>query len=159
MTTRNHHNVPLELATYQRLNGSVFMDMLCRLVHRLDKGTSGCLALAKHVDAATWLCQAFLPSPVNAQFAVEKVYWGFVVADRQLESRGRINSPVVVEGVNVPGETYYKVLGQAGELFWLELRPKTGRKHQLRQHCAFTLAAPVLGDTLYGKTRESPQVK
>ena len=49
-----------------------------------------------------------------------------------------------------PAVTDYRVLGRSGELTWLELKPRTGRMHQLRVHCA-SLGCPVLGDAVYGR--------
>lgn len=56
-----------------------------------------------------------------------------------------------------PALTRYRVIDVRGPLAWLELEPITGRKHQLRQHCAWELGAPVLGDSRYGTVRREPQ--
>jgi 23S rRNA-/tRNA-specific pseudouridylate synthase len=54
-----------------------------------------------------------------------------------------------VHGDGDPARTAWRVLGRAPGLAWLELRPETGRTHQLRVHCAH-LGCPILGDALYG---------
>src|SRR5439155_62113 len=51
--------------------------------------------------------------------------------------------------------TDYRVLGTAGGRAWLELRPRTGRTHQIRVHCAL-IGCPVVGDTAYGGPDDAP---
>ncbi len=130
-----------------------------RLVHRLDRDTSGVLVVARSPGVAAKLAAAFRTR------AVEKVYWAVVVG-RPVPVEGRIDAPLVrhepgIGGARVAvaeeGErdaaralTDYRTLDHAGrKLAWLELRPLTGRTHQLRVHCA-AIGAPILGDTAYG---------
>lgn len=125
-----------------------------RLVHRLDKDTSGVLLLARNAKAAARLGQAFRSK------AVRKVYWAVVTGRPRLE-RGRIDLPLA-KGAGARGErvapaeegreavTYYAVLDAAGKrASWLALLPLTGRTHQLRVHCA-AMGTPILGDGKYG---------
>jgi 23S rRNA pseudouridine955/2504/2580 synthase len=100
--------------------------------------------------------------------AVEKIYWA-VVAGRPVPVEGRIDLALVRtdgfrgERAAVAGEldddkarsiTDYRTLDHAGrKLSWLELRPLTGRTHQLRVHCA-AIKAPILGDAVYGAEHE-----
>lgn len=123
-----------------------------RLVHRLDKATSGVMVLAKTVSVAAELAQLFRTR------SVRKLYWALVVGvpDR---NAGVINLPlrkVATGGVSpdpLEGKaavTRYRVIEQArGRTAWLALEPLTGRTHQLRAHCA-TLGTPILGDSRYG---------
>ena len=60
-------------------------------------------------------------------------------------------------GIGDPALTHYRVLESNGPLAWLELEPVTGRKHQLRQHCAWELGSSILGDHRYGAIRKDPQ--
>ena len=130
-----------------------------RLVHRLDRDTSGLLLLARTPGVAAKLAAAFRSRQV------QKTYWA-VVAGRPSPQHGQIDLPLVKFGglrggervaVAQPGEedatsavTDYRTLDAAGrKLSWLELSPLTGRTHQLRVHCA-ALSAPILGDDKYG---------
>ena len=130
-----------------------------RLVHRLDRDTSGVLVLARTAGVAGKLAAAFRGR------AVEKTYWA-VVAGRPVPVEGRIDMPLRrTEGARgertEPAErndkeaayaiTVYRTLDNAGQkLAWLELQPLTGRTHQLRVHCV-ALGAPILGDTKYAE--------
>jgi 23S rRNA pseudouridine955/2504/2580 synthase len=130
-----------------------------RLVHRLDRDTSGVLVLARTPGAAAKLAAAFRGRDA------EKTYWA-VVARNPVPSEGRIDLPLRREG-GPRGErtvragpddaeaaraiTDYRTLDHAGrKLAWLELRPLTGRTHQLRVHCV-ALGAPILGDVKYAE--------
>lgn len=128
-----------------------------RLVHRLDRDTSGVLVLARTPGVAAKLAAAFRGRDM------EKTYWA-VVAGRPVPVEGRIDQPLKRIG-GLRGErtqaaerddpdgaravTDYRTLDHAArKLAWLELQPLTGRTHQLRVHCV-ALRAPILGDTKY----------
>jgi 23S rRNA pseudouridine955/2504/2580 synthase len=129
-----------------------------RLVHRLDRDTSGLLLIARSASAAARLGEAFRGR--NA----EKVYWA-VVAGVPSPSSGRIDLALAKragaarhgrEAMAVDTEegdraiTDYRVLDRAGRrAAWLELRPLTGRTHQLRVH-SVAIGCPILGDFKYG---------
>lgn len=129
-----------------------------RLVHRLDRDTSGVIVLARTPGVAAKLAAAFRTR------AVVKTYWA-VVAGRPVPIEGRIDLPLIRIGGGPRGErsapadrgdkeaahaiTDYRTIDNAGQkLAWLELQPLTGRTHQLRVHC-FALGAPILGDVKY----------
>ncbi|MBF0560904.1 MAG: RluA family pseudouridine synthase [Alphaproteobacteria bacterium] len=126
-----------------------------RLVHRLDKDTSGVLLLARTAAAAALLAAAFKGREAH------KIYWALVVGVPR-KAQGRIRAPlaklpghhgermVVDEDEGVSALTDYRVLDSAGDkVAWLELEPHTGRTHQLRAHCAL-IGTPILGDGKYG---------
>ncbi|MBD0270630.1 MAG: RluA family pseudouridine synthase [Acetobacteraceae bacterium] len=130
-----------------------------RLVHRLDRDTSGVLVLARSAAVASRLASAFRGRDV------EKTYWALVVG-RPEAPEGRIDLSLAklggprgherVRAVDDPEEgtraiTDFRVLDTVkNRVAWLELRPLTGRTHQLRVHCAEGLGCPILGDGKYG---------
>lgn len=124
------------------------------LAHRLDRDTAGCLVVALRKQALIAAQAAF------ADGRAEKIYWAVVqgtppgeagTMDAPLLRRtlGRSSWRVEVEAAGQPARTRWRVLGKADGLAWLELRPLTGRTHQVRVHCAH-LGCPVLGDAVYG---------
>jgi 23S rRNA pseudouridine955/2504/2580 synthase len=131
-----------------------------RLVHRLDRDTSGVLVLGRTARAAAELARAFRTR------AVRKLYWAVVVGVPRPPA-GRIDLALAKSRSGAgPGErvapdaeegkravTLYRVVDRAGrKAAWLALEPLTGRTHQLRAHAA-ALGTPILGDGKYGGRR------
>ena len=129
------------------------------LAHRLDRDTSGCLVLGRHAKALRRLARLF------SENRVEKTYWAVVEGAPEKPS-GRIELPLSKHSTKAggwrmvldrdkgkPAATTYRTLGRSDGLTWLELRPKTGRTHQIRVHCA-EIGCPVLGDPVYGAGRD-----
>ena len=132
-----------------------------RLVHRLDKDTSGALVLARSAQAAARLGELFRSK------ATRKVYWAITVGVPKPRS-GKIDRPLAKQagpgGERVAADdeagdralTYYRTVARAGDRFaWLALEPVTGRTHQLRVHC-LALGLPILGDGKYGGAAAHP---
>jgi 23S rRNA pseudouridine955/2504/2580 synthase len=126
-----------------------------RLVHRLDRDTSGVLLLARTASAARSLAEAF------RQKTARKLYWAVTVGVPKRDA-GVIDLPLAKlsgpRGERVAAEaeeglralTHWRVVDRAGrKAAWLALLPETGRTHQLRVHCA-SLNTPILGDFKYG---------
>jgi RluA family pseudouridine synthase len=125
-----------------------------QLAHRLDRDTSGCLALGRHRRALKRLGRLFEEKRAG------KTYWA-VVAGVPGAARGRIDRPIAkVTGprgwrmrlddrAGRPAVTDWEVLASDGVRSWLALTPRTGRTHQLRLHLA-DAGWPILGDGLYG---------
>ncbi|MBM3570689.1 MAG: RNA pseudouridine synthase, partial [Alphaproteobacteria bacterium] len=119
------------------------------------RDTSGCLVLGRHRKALRKLGRLF------ASGRVEKIYWAVTVG-RPAADQGRIEKSLRKKSDNATGwhmevhpegalaVTDYRVLAEKDGLAWLELRPRTGRTHQVRVHCA-ALGCPVLGDPVYGR--------
>lgn len=123
------------------------------LVHRLDADTAGCLLVALRHSALV---------AAQAEFAAgraRKTYWA-VVRGIPSATSGTVDAPLRRQSTpsgwrmvsNPAGQravTEWRLRGQAGDIAWLELFPRTGRTHQVRVHCAL-LGCPILGDPVYG---------
>lgn len=137
-----------------------------RLVHRLDRDTSGVLVVAKRRSIAAKLGGAFQTR------SVRKIYWALVHGVPKPQ-QGKIEAALVKaatsDGERVrkarPGEqdraqsavTYYAVTDRAGQQVSLvSLKPVTGRQHQLRAHMAI-IGYPILGDQKYPSGTELPE--
>lgn len=131
-------------------------DMTPKLVHRIDKDTSGIMLLARNDVAARTLTAAFKAKDIC------KTYWALVVGVPS-HRQGKISAPLVaksavkkIEKAVVDEEqgksavTYYTVVEAMGSsLAWVALQPVTGRMHQLRVHMAH-IGHPIVGDGKYG---------
>jgi len=135
------------------------------IVHRLDKDTSGVLVVAKNAWALDHLARQFKSRQVV------KTYLAIVHGEIAREE-GRIALPIGRDpldrkrmstvdtsrkgksgrGKGRDAETLWRVIDRLGGTTLLELRPKTGRTHQLRVHCR-AMEHPILGDPVYGRSR------
>jgi len=146
--------------TERHLDG--LLDALCfelegrpKLVHRLDKDTSGVLLVARSANAAGHFAKAF------SSRTARKVYWALVIGVPSIQD-GMIELPIakqpgsggekmhVDEKEGQSARTRYRVIDRAGNrAAWVELQPFTGRTHQLRVHMA-AIGHPIVGDGKYG---------
>ena len=134
-----------------------------RLVHRLDRDTSGVLLVAKKREVAARMGKLFQTR------SVQKIYWALVKGIPK-PPQGKIEAALVKasgpDGDRVrkagPGEqdvaqgavTHYSVIDRAGtKLAWMSLKPVTGRQHQLRAHMAI-IGTPIVGDGKYGGDKD-----
>lgn len=119
------------------------------LVHRLDAPASGVIVFAKTRAAARALGHAFRERHVDKVYVAE-------VEGAVAGETGRIEQPLrslgrktVADAGGQPARTDWHVLRRAGSTTLLELRPHTGRMHQLRAHLSAS-GHPIVGDRLYG---------
>ena len=122
------------------------------LVHRLDRDTSGVVILGKNEKTQKMLRKQFQDRKAH------KTYYAIVEGRPKLDS-AMIDLPMsrnikhpttfVVDANGKPAQTYYKVISSNEKYSLLELRPTTGRTHQLRVHLKY-LGTPILGDRVYG---------
>ena len=126
-----------------------------KLVHRLDKDTSGVLLVARSARAAGHFSKAF------SGRTARKVYWALITGVPSADE-GLIDAPLakqpgtggekmhVDEESGLPAKTRYRLIDRAGNrTAWVELQPLTGRTHQLRAHMA-AIGHPIVGDAKYG---------
>ncbi|GAA3904491.1 RluA family pseudouridine synthase [Sphingomonas limnosediminicola] len=126
-----------------------------KLVHRLDKDTSGALLVARTARSAGHFAKAF------SGRTAKKVYWALVVGKPDSDE-GTIDAPLakqpgtggekmhIDEEHGLPAKTRFRIIDHAGNrAAWVELQPLTGRTHQLRAHMA-AIGHPIVGDAKYG---------
>ena len=123
------------------------------LVLRLDRDTSGVVILAKNPEVQSYLRRQFQARKVH------KTYYAIVIGKPKLEE-ALIDLPIArnlkhpttfqVDATGKPAQTHYKVIKSNGKYSLLELKPITGRTHQLRVHLKY-LGTPILGDRVYGE--------
>ena len=137
------------LAAFAKSNGK-----RPRLVHRLDRETSGLIVAARTKPAAAFLSAAF------AERRVEKTYLAIVCGGAPAPPAGGIEAPLrkakragldimEVAAGGQAARSIYQTLFATAQAALVELRPETGRMHQLRVHLAH-MGRPILGDSKYG---------
>ena len=126
------------------------------IVHRLDRDTSGLLIIAKNPESAAHLQRQF------AEQTAKKTYIAITDGKPKLNA-AKIDLPIGrnpsapstfrIDPNGKPAQTTYHVLAENDAQSLVELKPNTGRTHQLRVHLAH-LNAPILGDRVYGKSSD-----
>ena len=156
------HGIPVQGGSNVNFNIDLILPILCennssiRLVHRIDKNTSGILLLAKSKEVAQNITMLFKENKIKKKYLT-------IVKGKLTKRIGRITLPVTKKKIsgmekmvvdphsNEKAETGYKVIDYKKGLSLLEVYPKTGRKHQIRVHLQ-SINHPILGDKKYNKT-------
>ncbi|MBR3319870.1 RluA family pseudouridine synthase [Candidatus Saccharibacteria bacterium] len=130
------------------------------LVHRLDRGTSGVVILAKDEETQSMLRRQFQERHAH------KVYFA-VVKGRPKLDEAKIDLPIArnlsehstfrVDPSGKESVTFYKVIKTNDKYSLLELRPVTGRTHQLRVHLKY-IGTPIVGDPIYGEAKKDSRL-
>ena len=125
-------------------------DPEAQVAHRLDKETSGALAIARNAEAYRHLAMQFEAREVTKLY--HAVVWGLhnyegIAVDRNLFTTGKGTVKISPDGK--PALTYFRTLATYRQHSLLECKPITGRMHQIRVHLGY-IQAPIVGDELYG---------
>ncbi|MEI7817934.1 MAG: RluA family pseudouridine synthase, partial [Desulfuromonadales bacterium] len=121
-----------------------------RVVHRLDRGTSGAMLFPKNRQAAAWLSKQFQDG------LVEKLYLA-LVSGRPDQEKWTVDAPIgkvasarygIVEGGKA-SSTEFRTVASSADFSLVEARPLTGRTHQIRVHLE-SVGLPIVGDATYG---------
>jgi len=158
------HGIPVQGGSNVNFNIDLILPILCennssiRLVHRIDKNTSGILLLAKSKEVAKNITMLFKENKIKKKYLT-------VVEGKLTKRIGKITLPVTkkkISGIekmvvdpysSEKAETSYKVIDYKKGLSLLEVYPKTGRKHQIRAHLQ-SINHPILGDNKYNKAND-----
>ena len=158
------NGTPVQGGNNVNFNIDLILPILCennssiRLVHRIDKNTSGILLLAKSKEAAQNITMLFKENKIKKKYLT-------IVEGNLAKRRGKITLPVKKKKIagmekmvvdtnsNEKAETNYKVIDCKKGLTLLEVYPKTGKKHQIRVHLQ-SINHPILGDNKYNKTND-----
>ena len=162
------HGIPVQGGNNVSFNIDLILPILCknnnsiRLVHRIDKNTSGILLLAKSKEVAQNVTMLFKENKIKKKYLT-------IVEGKLTKRKGKIILPltkkkiagmekmVVEPDSKEKAETSYKVIDYKKGLSLLEVYPKTGRKHQIRVHLQ-SINHPILGDNKYNKTNGDNKV-
>ena len=156
------YGIPVQGGNNVNFNIDLILPILCennspiRLVHRIDKNTSGILLLAKTKEVAQNITMLFKENKIKKKYLA-------IVEGKLTKIIGKITLPVTKKKIagmekmvidpysKEKAETSYKVIDYKKGLSLLEVYPKTGRKHQIRVHMQ-SINHPILGDYKYNST-------
>ena len=158
------YGIPVQGGNNVNFNIDLILPILCennssiRLVHRIDKNTSGILLLAKTKEVAQNITMLFKENKIKKKYLA-------IVEGKLTKRIGKITLPVTKKKIagmekmvidpysKEKAETSYKVIDYKKGLSLLEVYPKTGRKHQIRVHLQ-SINHPILGDYKYNNTND-----
>lgn len=152
-TLLNALSYHLNCKNIDEASGEILQSKFIRagLIHRLDRQTSGLMAISKNARAHTHVAKQI------QKRVIEKKYFAVVEGIVKADS-GTINAPIHhneeerfwhISDEGKPSESRFRVIERRADSTLLELEPVTGRTNQLRLHCAH-IGHPIIGDTIYG---------
>lgn len=150
--SKGAYNPESTVATFVQQHSKMVEGERAGIAHRLDRATSGVMICAKTPDALSWLQKQF------AQRRVKKSYIAIIegtlepdeaIIDIPIERNPKKPQTFRAGSNGKPSQTHYKVLETNSQFALVELKPVTGRTHQLRVHLKH-FDHPIVGDTLYG---------
>jgi 23S rRNA pseudouridine1911/1915/1917 synthase len=129
------------------------------IIHRLDKGTSGLIVLAKNDRAHQWISDQFRDRQVEKTYLAlvdgfPPTPKGKIIAAIARDPTHRKKMAVAQPGRGRESVSLYRTLESFKRHTYLEVKPQTGRTHQIRVHLSF-IGCPVAGDTIYGHNKSS----
>ncbi len=148
------------VATFVRARAAELTGERAGIVHRLDRPTSGVIISSKNARALSFLQKQF------ADRTVQKTYVAIVkghltekeaIIDMAIERNPKAPATFRVGPNGKSAKTHYKVLKENEHASLIELKPETGRTHQLRVHLA-QIGHPIIGDPLYGKGKHGDRL-
>ncbi len=123
-----------------------------KLVHRLDKDTSGLLIVALNLNAARFFHKLLLSKKIT------KTYFA-IVKNKPKNNKGTFKDRLSKKGKTLDASTKYEVIKVLkNNLYFLKLQPSSGRKHQIRLHC-YLNQSPILGDQKYYQYNKDANLK
>lgn len=145
-------NPEATVATFVRKRAAELTGERAGIVHRLDRPTSGVIVTAKNARALSFLQKQFADRTVRKTYIA--IVYGHLkqkeaVIDMPIERNPKAPATFRVGANGKPAKTRYKVLKENDHASLVELKPVTGRTHQLRVHLAH-IGNPIIGDPLYG---------
>tara|TARA_B100001057_G_scaffold494610_1_gene591572 strand:- start:1255 stop:2181 length:927 start_codon:yes stop_codon:yes gene_type:complete len=113
-----------------------------KLVHRIDKKTSGLLIIARTLKSAKFMGSVFKNRNITKKYLL-------LVKGNLIKSKGEINTPILIDDKKVSAVTNFEILKSTNVLSLIVATPITGRKHQIRYHFN-SIGYPIVGDDKFG---------
>jgi 23S rRNA pseudouridine955/2504/2580 synthase len=152
LATQGGSNISLSIDHAIKYLNSKDYDL--RLVHRLDRETSGVLVLAKSREAATIIGAALEQRVITKKYLA--ITHGSLKSEKGMISSylSKIHDKIYEVSKNDKdaklAQTEYQLLKSKNDIHLIEFTPHTGRMHQIRCHAAYSLKTPIVGDKKYG---------
>ncbi|MBF92052.1 MAG: hypothetical protein CMP34_04515 [Rickettsiales bacterium] len=121
-----------------------------KLIHRLDKQTSGILILARNLKSAAFAGNLFKKKEIKKTYIA-------ILNGKVLSNKGKIDIPIITKDKEYDATTFYEALYISKNISLVKINPLTGRKHQIRKHF-FLKDLPIMGETKFIKSSEKKRI-